>query len=429
MSSRIEETGTRSWTTRIPFFYGWVILGVSGTAMFTSGPGQTYAVSLFVDPMIEDLGWSRTTISGLYTAGSLTAAFMMVFVGRLLDRYGARIVLPVVVGLFGFALVFISNVSQPLHLYAGFASIRTLGQGSLTLIPTTLVSLWFIQLRGRVMAINSLGTVASQAALPPLIRLLISAFGWRNAWVVLAILVWGILLIPSVLLVRRNPESVNTLPDGKLRDIDQESLSDNYRENNFTLREALKTRSFWLLMLAGSSHSLISTALVFHHVSILDSRGLNVAVAASTLSVIAPGALIGTFLGGFLCDKFPNRYILIVGQIMLIFAMLMTLIMDQSWQSILYGGALGLAGGILMTSGAVIWPNYYGRRHLGSIRGVVTASMVGSAALGPLPFGFLFDILNNYTSSVLIFLALPIASAIAALVAKPPRMSQPDLVN
>ena len=120
---------------------------------------------------------------------------------------------------------------------------------------------------------------------------------------------------------------------------------------------------------------------------------------------------------------------MIVGQIMLIFAMLMTLIMDQSWQSILYGGALGLAGGILMTSGAVIWPNYYGRRHLGSIRGVVTASMVGSAALGPLPFGFLFDILNNYTSSVLIFLALPIASAIAALVAKPPRMSQPDLVN
>ena len=135
--------------------------------MFTSGPGQTYTVSVFVNPIIEDLGWSRTSVSGLYTAGSLTAAAARFLVGRLLDQYGARVVLPAVVVLFGFALIFIGQVSQQWHLYAGFALIRVLGQGSLTLIPTTLIAVWFVRLRGRVMALNSLGAVASQARVPP----------------------------------------------------------------------------------------------------------------------------------------------------------------------------------------------------------------------------------------------------------------------
>lgn len=424
MSSRVGAEVSRSWTARLPFFYGWVILGVSGMGMFASGPGQTYAVSLFVNPMIEDLGWSRTTVAGLYTAGSLTAAAGMLLVGRLLDQYGARVMLPVVVVLFGLALVFISFASHPLHMYAGFASIRTLGQGSLTLVPTTLVALWFVRFRGRVMALNSLGSVASQAAFPPLILLLISSFGWRNAWVALAVFVWGLLLLPAILLVRRGPESLNLLPDGESRRFASQSHLAGDREVNFTLAEALRTRAFWLLLLAGSSQSLIGTALVFHHVSVLGSRGLDVAVAASALSVIAPGALSGTFLAGFLCDRFPNRYVLVAGQLVLIFAMLLTLVMNQPWQAILYGGALGLAGGTLMTTAAVIWPNYYGREHLGTIRGVVTAGMVASAALGPLPFGFLFDVFNNYASAVLIFLALPIACAVAAFVATPPHRTR-----
>ena len=392
--------------------------------MFTSGPGQTYAVALFVNPIIEELGWSRTTISGLYTAGSLTAAATMFIVGRLLDRHGAWVVLPVVVMLFGFALIFMGNISQQWHLYVGFAAIRTLGQGSLTLIPTTVIALWFVRLRGRVMALNSLGAVASQAAFPPLIHVLISAFGWRSAWVALALIVWGLLLIPVILLVRRSPESIGLLPDGAEVPSEQQVDSPIAREINFTLPEALKTRTFWLLILAGSSQSLIGTALVFHHVSVMDSRGLDALVAASALSVIAPGALAGTFLAGFLCDRFPNRFILVGGQLILVFAMLLTLVMAHPWQAMVYGVSLGLAGGILMTTAAVIWPNYYGRENLGSIRGVVTAGMVAAAALGPLPFGFLFDVSNSYTSAVLVFLALPAACVIAAFMATPPQRAQ-----
>ena len=421
MLSSVGRAPSASWTTRLPFFYGWVILGVCALGMFTSGPGQTYGVSVFVNPIIEETGWSRTSVSGLYTAGSLTAAAAMFLVGRLLDQYGARKVLPVVVVLFGFALVFISLVSQQWHLFIGFALIRILGQGSLTLIPTTVIAVWFVRLRGRVMALNSLGSVVSQAAFPPLITILISAYGWRSAWVVLGVIVWLLMLMPAVLLIRRTPESVGLLPDGGSLQSEGQMPSVLEDEVNFTLPQALRTRAFWLLIFAGSSQSLIGTALVFHHVSVMDSLGLDAVVAASALSVIAPGALSGTFIAGFLCDRFPNRFVLMGGQMVLILAMLLTFVMALPWHAIVYGVLLGLAGGTLMTSAAVIWPNYYGRTHLGSIRGVVTAGMVASAALGPLPFGFLFDISSSYTLAVAIFLALPVACAIASLAATPPR--------
>ncbi len=391
-----------------------------------SGPGQTYGVSVFVDPIIDDLGLSRTMVAGLYTAGSLTAATTMVIVGRLLDRYGARVMLAVVAILFGFAAIGMSQVQHVFHLYLGFAALRTLGQGSLSLISTTLVAIWFIRKRGKVTALYHLGMAASQASFPPLIYLLISNYGWRNAWVVLGFIIWAVVILPSLLLVRRSPEAVGLLPDGDSAAATAPGAGgDSSRtrpiETNFPLREAMATRSFWLLVFAGSSQSLISTALVFHHVSVMSSRGLDAGVAASILSVIAPLAIVGAFIAGFLADRLPNRYLLVVGQGLLCLAMLLTLVISQAWQGFIYGGMLGLAGGLFMTTNSVIWPNYYGRTYLGSIRGVVTTSMVAFAAAGPLPFGFLFDLTDGYTMAVFVFMALPVACGIAALFAYPPQ--------
>ena len=417
------ESTKRSLVTGLPFYYGWVILAVSSAAGFMSGPGQTYGVSVFVDPIIDDLGLSRTMVAGLYTAGSLTAATTMVVVGWLLDRYGARVMLAVVAILFGFAVIGMSNVQHVFHLYLGFAAIRTLGQGSLSLISTTLVATWFIRKRGKVTAVYHLGMAASQAAFPPLIFLLISNYGWRNTWVVLGFIIWAVVVVPSLVLVRRSPEAVGLLPDGDSAAAVTAGDASRARlvETNFSLREALATRSFWLLVFAGSSQSLISTALVFHHVSVMSSRGLDAGVAASILSVIAPLALVGAFIAGFLADRLPNRYLLVAGQGLLCLTMLLALVISQAWQGFIFGGMLGLAGGLFMTTNSVIWPNYYGRTYLGSIRGVVTTSMVAFAALGPLPFGFLFDLTNGYTVAILVFMALPVACGIAALFASPPQ--------
>jgi len=427
MQSAGPSAGQPSIVTRIPFFYGWIILMVSGLAIFVAGPGQTYSVSIFVDPIISDLGWSRTMVSGLYTAGSLIAGTVMILVGRLLDRYGARVMLTTVSVLFGIAAVWMSSVDHPVELAAGFTAIRILGQGSLTLIPTTLIALWFVRWRGKALAIGLLGGAISSAAFPLLIHILITNTGWRNAWLVLALVIWTVLLLPSVLLVRRSPESVGLLPYGQSLspgDQTEKEKVDTVREVNISLAEATRTRTFWLLLFASSTPPLIYTALTFHHISLLASKGISSGIAASVFVIMAPMQILGSFISGFMADRFHSRYLLAAGQILLVAMMLWIFLITSTWQAFFYGALMGLSGGFIMTTSAVIWPNYYGRLHLGSIRGVSTASMVTFAALGPLPFGFVFDLTQTYSLAVLIFLILPICSVAAALLANPPNTKE-----
>ena len=416
---RSSPRGSR--LVRLPFFYGWVIVAIAALLSFMSAPGQTFGISIFVEPMIEELGWTRTTVSGLYTLGSLTAATMMLLVGRLLDRFGARTMLSVVGVMFGGAALWMSQVSAPLSLYLGFAALRTFGQGSLSLVSSTLVALWFIRLRGRVTAIVSIGMMTSAAVFPVLLHNLIGAFGWRAAWVGLAFAIWALVTVPAILFVRRTPESVSLLPDGDKIRPTEEYAGRQHSDEDWSFREALRTRSLWLLMFAGTSQSLIGTALIFHHISVMESRGVDAGTAAVVLSSWAVFAVIGTVAAGFLSDRYPNRFIIAAVQVLLAMAMVLVINITVDWQAVVYGMFLGLGGGLMITTNNVIWPNYYGRKELGSIRGMVMTVMVAAAALGPLPFGYLFDVTDSYRSVVLVFLALPAACLVAALLAVPPR--------
>lgn len=332
--------------------------------------------------------------------------------------------------LFGFVALSMSQVNHPVHLYVGFTAIRILGQGALTLVPTTLVAIWFVRNRGRATALMSLGMALSQAAFPLIIHMLITNMGWRAAWIGLALIIWGVVVLPSFLLVRRSPESVGLLPDGDLRpSIIAKAIPPTVAEEQaFSLSEAMRTRAFWLLIFAGSGQSLIGTAMIFHQISLLGSRGLDASVAASVFAVLAPSSLVGAFTAGFLVDLFPNRLILAVCQFLLTLVMIWVFAIEQPWQAFIYGAGLGATGGASLTTMTVIWANYYGRAHLGSIRGAAQTSMVGFAALGPLPFGFLFDLTGTYSAAILMFLLLPIACLAAALFAVPPRRPS-DLVG
>jgi MFS family permease len=407
------------WPARLPFYYGWVILPSAGLALFVSGPGQTFSVSQFVDPLIAEFGWSRTTISGLYTAGSLTAAGAMLGIGWMLDRFGARVMLTGLGLAMGLAAIWMSMVSNQIGVYAGFTALRVFGQGSLTLVPSSLVALWFIRRRGRATALAGLGMVLSQATFPPLIHILITRIGWRDTWVVLAIIIWTVLIPVAIVLVRRSPESVGLLPDGAIGQKAGEKLTIG-SEQDWTLGEALRTRTFWLVLIAIAPQSLLTTALVFHQAAVFDSRGLSSAMSAAVLAVMGPVSLVGTMTGGFLADRMANRHLLLAGQALLLVGILLVLTMSTAWQAFVYGAIVGFASGGIMTVSAVIWPAYYGRRHLGSIRGAATTSMVAGAALGPLPFAFAFEAFGAYTRVLALFIVFPVVSLAAAYFARPP---------
>ena len=423
ISPKNKSKSKPSWINSIPFNYGWIIVVVAWLGMFMSGPGQTFVVAIFVDPIIEDTGWSRTTVSAVYSAGSICAFVGAFIAGRAFDKFGARIVLIAVAALFGLATVLMGQVTHPAHLFLGFWGIRSLGQTALSMVSTSTVNVWFVRLRGRATAITSLAAPVSEIALPPLIYLLIISNGWRSTWVILGIAIWIVLLPPAILLVRRTPESVGLKPDMGRKDVLQLKESQTgVQEDNWTSKQAMKTKAFWLLIFAGTAGSLIGTAMTFHHMSLMNSRGIANTEATLILSLTAAVGVLSTILTGYLLDKMPNRFILAAGQIMLMASMAWTFLIQDLWHAAIYGIFTGMTQGLIYTTMIVIFPNYFGRKHLGTIMGVVTIGMVVSSGLGPLPFGALYEISNNYDLAIISFLPLPALCALAAVFAPPPKL-------
>jgi len=151
-----------------PFFYGWLIVALAALGVFFSGPGQTFSISVFVDEYVRDLGLSRSLVSSLYSSATLVAGFLLFGVGRLVDVFGQRAMM-VCAGLaLAAAAVFNSLITMPWTLFVGFFVLRLFGQGSMSLIPITLVPQWFVTKRGRAFSLMSLGGIVGAAAIPPL---------------------------------------------------------------------------------------------------------------------------------------------------------------------------------------------------------------------------------------------------------------------
>lgn len=399
-------------------FSGWWMLLVACLAVFLSGPAQTYGVSVFVDPMINDLGWSRSLFSTLYSVGTLASAGALVLVGRQIDRLGNRIIISVAALLFGGALFLLSAVNSLVMLLIGFGLLRTFGSGVLTLAARTLVPNWFHSRAGRAFSLIGLAAMLSQALIPLFNNAMIVSIGWCDAFRVNALIMW-LLLLPIVAVVLRNrPSDIGQVPDGIPPEAPLPGASDD--ESGITLHAALRSVTFWSLIGASVVPSLVVTGLAFNQVAILTDRGFPSSLAATTFAVESAIALPTTLLAGWLVDRFPVRIILMLGQVCLIVAMVFLLVAQSPALVLCYSAWRGASSGLWMVAADVAWPSYFGRKHLGSIRGVGFAVGVVGAAIGPIPFGLSYDLLGSYTAAIAGLLCLPLVAALAVLRAHPP---------
>ena len=178
-------------------FYGWIIVAVGSLVAFSSGPGQSYTFAIFIDPMINDTGLSRTNLSTLYAVGTGLSAASVFVTSRLADRYGTKIVIIIAITCLTLTCFGMSVAVGSISFFMTFAALRALGQGSLAINATLVTAQWFVANRGKAMALMGLGFAASMAFMPILSQNLIDRFGWRETYAVLGILVW-ILVVPSV---------------------------------------------------------------------------------------------------------------------------------------------------------------------------------------------------------------------------------------
>ena len=413
------------------FFYGWIILMAAGAGIFASGPGQSHTFSVFIGPISRDLGVGATAISSAYGLATLIAALGLPFVGRLVDRYGARKIMLTVVIFLGLGCIAFGFAPGIIWLALGFGALRFFGQGSLMLTSVNVVSHWFSRKRGFAMGMMLLGFAISMAIHPPLSQWLIEQVGWRQAWIWLGVSTW-VLMFPIVFfLLQDAPESIGLSPDGEknIEHDDKQTVNKHGAEFGFTLKEALATSTFYIVAAALCTMSMLVTALHFFQVSIFEHQGLTPSIAAWMFPLSAIIAVLTQPIVGRCLDKFPTPRVITMSLASLCAALLSMSMVSDLLTAILYAVIFGINNAFNMTLFGYLWPRYFGRRHIGSVQG--TGQMIGviGASIGPIPLGMAFDLMDDYKLTLIGLAILPALVGILTQFLKEPKLVPKEIVN
>ena len=392
------------------FFYGWIIVGIANIGIFSSGPGQSHTFSVFVEPISQDLQLSSASIASAYGLATLIAAFLLPYMGKLIDRYGARFSLIIISIILGISCIFFGAASNFLMLTVGFGFLRFFGQGSLMLGCANLVSQWFDSKRGFAMSLMALGFGMSMAVHPPLSQLLIDEYGWKYAWIILGVSTWIIMVPALFILAWNNPENIGLKPDGEKK---TKLTKDEVQViEGLNLKEALKENSFYILAAMWFGMAMLVTTLHFYQVTILTNQGISTEYAASLFTISAVAMVVFMPLVGKFFDNFSTKYVLATGLLINSISLISITYSNNDAYSLFYAISFGINNAFSLTMFGYIWPRYFGRKHLGSIQG--TGQMIGviGASLGPLPVGFAIDYLGSSLVTIRCLSVYPIIMAI-----------------
>lgn len=396
---------------KFPFFYGYVILFIGSVGVLASIPGQTIGVSVFTDPVKDALGLTRNQFSNAYMIGTLLSSFFVARAGVLFDKFGARYVAFFAAFLLGVSLLLcsisveISDASKSILNYDSwiipfilmsllFFGIRFCGQGVLTMSSRNMLMMWFDKNRGKVNAISSITVSLGFSSAPIFINKLIDNNGWEVSWQILALC----LFIFSVFIIqfyRNKPEDFRLKPDGTIKI--SKMVKTQKAETNFTLKEAKKTRAFWMIGLALAFNSFFITGFSFHVVSIFGSHDYSKSQAIAVFLPISIIAISVSTLCNILSDYIHHKiylYIMLCAGIVASFGLLF---LDSIAGVYMLISGLGIFGGLFAVVNAVTWPRYYGRKFLGSITGKVMSFLVIASAIAPSLFSYCFTTLGSYS--------------------------------
>jgi len=414
-------------------FHGWwivLVVFLGGIVGFGIG---SIGLGVFIPFMSEDLGWSRTAMSGVFTVRAIMMGISGPIVGFAVDKkWGPRVL---IVGggiISGASLLMLSQSNHIWQFYLSFGVLWSIGQTSFSgqVLSGALVSKWFVRQRGRAFGFYTMGIPAGGAIFVPLIAVLISSVGWRGAWVSLAILTW-ILIIPlALIIVRRQPEDMGLLPDGARVPDDGLALATppdsssasakGSDEIGWTVTQALHTPTAWLLVIGFVLSNMAGGAFMVHQVAAISDKGFSVELASGVMAVLFFFSFIIKPIVGFMTERLSVRYVAcffigLAGTSLLVLAAASSL-SGLMLFAVLYGCGVG-ATTVLQS---IIWADYYGRQFQGAIRGTLSPVFAMSQAFSPLFAGWVYDTTGSYDRA---FIVVGIAAFCASgliLLARPP---------
>ena len=417
---------------RLPVYYGWVIFALANLPSFGARPVASVAVlSVFVIPMTEEFGWSRGLFSGAVSLGAVFGLVMSPFAGRLIDRYGSGVVLAGCSAVVGVCALLLAVVSQAWSFYAIYVPGRAVFSSPLELGTTTAISNWFI--RRRPMALAWFGAVqgVGLGLLPLAAAIFIDTLGWRSAWVTLGVFTLATGVLPPVLLMARRPEDMGLdadpaptaeqeqTPESNPKST-QPATASNWRDTDYTVREALHTPAFWILAFFSMVGFMAQAGVSLHQTAHYVDAGVSHGQAALVATAFALGQIPGGVVWSGVGRKLPVRVMLAISAGWCAGGVFGISFTQQLGWGIAYGFLFGAGVGGLHTMLRLAWADYYGRMHLGAIRGLTLPAQIGGQAIGPVVSGFMFDASGGYRAPFVIFGSAVGLAALMVLAAVPP---------
>jgi MFS transporter, OFA family, oxalate/formate antiporter len=379
--------------------------------------GAAVAVlSIFVEPMRRDLGWSSTAIGGAVSVGGILAAAVSPWVGRLLDRRGARLLLSVAVIGSGCATMALACIDSLVAFYLLFCFARMNWAGPFDLGLYGALNAWFDANRARAASIATLVQLSGLVVFPLLAHSAMAADDWRAGWVAVGLTVLCIGLLPVWLLLVRRPEDLGVAAEPAAL-----GCGELVGARQFSRDEALRTSAFWLLAFYTVLVFPCQAGVSLYQASHMIERGIDPALAATIVSTFSFMSAVASFAVGWLPAKWPVRYALAACSLAMCAGASSLAMTDTATLGYLGSALFGLGVGGMLTLLPMIWADYFGRTSYGAIRGVALSMQVLAQAAGPLAAGALRDATGAHTASLLTFAALCAAAVAIALLARRPR--------
>ena len=426
---------------RLPFFYGWVVLYCAGTTQVVRNTSASLTIAVFMLPLADDLGWSRTLIAGAASVGGLAASAFSPLVGWLVDRYGARLVLASSVFIMGLATISLAWAVIPAAFYLAYGVSRVIFASPIPIGASVVVSRWFVRMRGRangmLFASHSLGLII----FPLIASAVIADRGWPAAWIVLGALVWIIALLPVSLLIAQRPEDLGLRPDGdpeppatEEAEADTPGQAESPAETGdtpvpvpaaevepaWTLRAAMRTPALWILAAGVGTLFLVQAGINTHMSALLQDQGLSLFLSGVALSMTAAFMGVGSLAWGWVAEKLPVRYVLVGVSASVAIPALLFLTADTTFKALAVSSLFGFGVGGMLSVPPVAYADYYGRRSLGAIRGVTEPFTSLEQAIGAVASGAVYDLTGSYAIALIAFALLGALTGAVILFARPP---------
>lgn len=411
---------------RGPVYYGYWLVGVAFIAQFVSVGTQNYVIGIFLKPMTQDLGWSRTEFTLSRTLGQFIMAFTGLMIGGYVDRRGGRRPMTVGITVLVAALTLTSFVQSLWQWVLLNGVLLTAGAALVgNLVVNVTLSKWFVQKRGQVVGIAAMGVSFAGIALPTLMTSVVDTFGWRAAWRVLAVGA-AVLVYPLTLLMRRAPEDSGLHPDGR-SDAQVAAGMGGVAAADFasslTRAQAMRTPTFYLIVLAFGLFSISIPVMLLQTIPFMTDAGYSRATASLMITLTSIPAFLTKPVWGYFIDRTEAKRLASIGAALIAVALtLIVFAVRAETHPLVYLGfvTLGCGWGGQIPLQEVVWASYFGRRHLGAVRSAGLPFSLIISASAPILTSIYFDRVGSYDGAFLVLAGLTTVAAVLVLLVRQP---------